>query len=146
VNDIVNVKTIHSSLCYNEVVVFTVKMEAHSLNAYYQLIRIAHKTKLDNGNCVLTVWRDNEKLGISPVSLTNDDQTIDYCNMIQDLCREHGILQYVFIEPLGWTPGQSDLTQWIYEVFGGRGFCIQWTEEGVKISTSPTEYTIIEDT
>jgi hypothetical protein len=146
VNDTVNVKTIHSSLCYNEVVVFTVKMEAHSLNAYYQLIRIAHKTKLDNGNCILTVWRDGNKLAVSPVSLTNDDQTIKYCNMVQDLCQEYEILEYVHIEPLGWSPGESDLTQWIHESFEGEGFCIQSTEEGVKISTSPIEYTIIKDT
>lgn len=118
-------------------------MEAHSLNAYYHLIKMSHETTLDNGNCVLTVWRHNEKLGISPVSLTNDHQTIEYCNMIQDLCKDHGILEYVFIEPLGWMPGESDLTEWIYQVFGDRGFCIQWTEEGVKLSTSPTEYTII---
>merc|ERR1712070_803077 len=123
----------------------TAKMEAHSLNAYYQFIRMSHKTKLDNGNCVLTVWRDGDKLAVSPVSLTNDDQTIEYCNMIQDLCREYGIREYVHIEPLGWMPGQSDLSQYIYESFGGKGFCIQSTEEGVKISTSPTEYTMVKD-
>lgn len=120
-------------------------MEAHSLNAYYQLIRMSHKTKLDNGNCVLTVWRNDGKLAVSPVSLTNDDQTIEYCNMIQDLCQEYGILEYVHIEPLGWMPGEGNLSQWIYESFGGKGFTIQSIDEGVKISTSPTEYTIVKD-
>lgn len=118
-------------------------MDVHSLNAYYQLVRISHDTTLDSGNCVLTVWRLENKLAVSPVSLTNDHQTIEYCNMIKDLCVQYGIYEYVHIEPLGWTPGESDLVQWMTETLTGEAFCMEWMEQGIKISTSATEHTII---
>jgi hypothetical protein len=120
-------------------------MEAQSLNAYYQLIRLAQTTTLQDGTCILVVWRTGNKLAVSALSTLGDESTIDCCNWIQLLSENHGFKDDIHIEPLGWTERDGGLTEWVQENFGGSGFCIQWTPNGIKVSTSLTEYTIIKD-
>jgi hypothetical protein len=110
-------------------------MEPQLLNAYYQMIRLARQTRLDDGKCILGLWKTGDKLAVCPLSVVSDERTIEYCHWIEDLSRTHNFYDEIHIEPLGWQPGEGDPKQWIQDHHPETGFSIEWTFSGVSVRT-----------
>lgn len=120
-------------------------MKSQSIHAYQQLIRLAHDTSLDNGDCMLILSRVKGRLTVFPVSIVCDEDTIEYSNWIEDLSEDHGFKDYVDTKTIEDIPRDTDLIEWVHEKFGGSAICIQWTTNGVRVNVSPTEFAVIKD-
>jgi hypothetical protein len=114
------------------------------LNVFYQLVRLSHNSKLKDGNMLLVLWFTEGKTIVSVMTKDGDDnKTIDYCNDFQNLASEYKIKDHIEIEPASWRPEDPEPIEWFYRSFSDQGVLIQWKSQGIYISTSPTQGTMI---
>jgi hypothetical protein len=114
------------------------------LNVFYQLIKLSHNSKLKDGNMLLILWFTEDKTIVSVMTKDGDDnKTMDYCNDFQNLASEYRIKDHIQIEPASWAPDDPEPIEWFYRSFSDKGVLIQWRSEGIYISTSATQGTMI---